>query len=144
MKSDGKRPLAGRTRLADVFVEDILDMSDADILAEFKEAGADPVQKAEAMRALFEKSVLATNKSRLVAARNGVARRRAGLRPIVTIGAEEARRRLKGIMAAVPHEMRLTLAARKEEELSDADVLGMLEDLAELGLFSNDGSGGKR
>ena len=34
--------------------------------------------------------------------------------------------------------MKLTLAARNENELSDADVLGMLQDLEELGIIRPD------
>ena len=42
-------------RLADFLVEDILDASDEDILAEAVEDGEDPEAIAAAVRALFEK-----------------------------------------------------------------------------------------
>ena len=41
-------------------------------------------------------------------------------------------------LAACPPNVRLTLAARNESELSDGDVLGMLQDLEELGLVTPD------
>jgi hypothetical protein len=37
---------------------------------------------------------------------------------------------------------KLTLAARKENEMSDTDVLGMLDDLRELGVLPEDGGNG--
>jgi hypothetical protein len=40
--------------------------------------------------------------------------------------------------------VRLTLAARNEYELSEADVLGMLLDLEELGIVAPEDSSGSR
>jgi hypothetical protein len=37
--------------------------------------------------------------------------------------------------------VKLTLAARNENELSDVDVLGMLQDLEELGIVARDDEG---
>jgi hypothetical protein len=47
---------------------------------------------------------------------------------------ENVRERLRRTLASCPPNVKLTLAARNENELSDADVLGMLEDLEELGI----------
>lgn len=41
-----------------------------------------------------------------------------------------------------PPDIKLTLAARNENELSDADVQGMLQDLEELGLVVSDEQSG--
>ena len=49
-----------------------------------------------------------------------------------------ARERLRRVLASCPPDMKLTLAARNENELSDADVLGMLQDLEELGIIRPD------
>ena len=65
-------------RLAAALVDDVLTTSDAEILAEFRADGGDPDQHAAEMRALFERSVLASNKSKLQAARAGVARAQGG------------------------------------------------------------------
>ena len=55
----------------------------------------------------------------------------------------KARERLHGVLTTLPEAQRLTLAARKESELSDADVVGLLEDLRELGVaFPDDGTDG--
>ena len=59
-------------RLVEVLVEDVLDASDEEILAEFTETRGDPAKNSAEMRALFKKSVLKANKDRLRAARVAV------------------------------------------------------------------------
>jgi hypothetical protein len=124
-------------RLNDALVDDILNASDEDILAEFTEEGGDPERNAEEMRALFEKSVLTTNKGRMVAAKAGAAADRKAARQASAgaIDIADARARLRAIINHPDVPSDLTLAARKEDELSDVDILGMLEDLAELGIM---------
>ena len=128
-------------RLAAALVDDVLATSDAEILAEFRADGGDPDQHAAEMRALFERSVLASNKSKLQAARAGVARAKASALSSALVDMTKARERLHGVLKTLPEAQRLTLAARKESELSDADVVGLLEDLRELGVaFPDDGT----
>ncbi|MEL6216988.1 MAG: hypothetical protein AAFR79_00760 [Pseudomonadota bacterium] len=123
-------------RLADALVEDILDASDEDILTEFTEDGGDAKEHGDAMRKSFENRLLAANKARMAAAKAGVAAaRRAqseGLTAQIDLTAARVWLSRLGERPDVPEG--LTLAARKEDELSDADIRGMLEDLAELGL----------
>lgn len=128
-------------RLEDALVNDVLNASDEDIIAEMKEEGIDPEQHAAQMRERFAAVVLQANKQRLLAAREAVApaRSRPFAAPAGPVDMAEARRRLRSVMASQP----LTLAARKEKEteMSDADVLGLLEDLRELGLLPPDKAG---
>lgn len=126
-------------RLADALVDDILNTSDEDILAELKEEGINPDHHAADMRARFDKVVMAANKAKLMAAKAAVAADR-GRKPGSTstpIDMTEARRRLRDTMASQP----MTLAARSETEMTDSDVLGMLEDLKELGVVPPDDEG---
>lgn len=136
------RPLA---RLADSLAEDIFNVSDEQILAEFREDGGDPDQNAVEMRVLFEKSLLTVNKARMASAKAGAATSRHVPKEqtanIVNIA--DARTRLRTVLARADTIPGLTLAARKENELSDADVLGMLEELAELGLLEDNDDAGK-
>jgi hypothetical protein len=130
-------------RLATALVDDVLTTSDAEILAEFREDGGDPDQHAAEMRSLFERSVLASNKSRLKAAKAGVARAKASTLSSTPVDMTKARELLHGVLKVLPEAQRLTLAARKESELSDSDVVGLLEDLRELGVaFPDDGTDG--
>jgi hypothetical protein len=60
------------------------------------------------------------------------------------VSMEDARGRLRRLVASCPPDLKLTLAARNEDELSDADVLGMLQDFEELGIVPpGDESGGR-
>lgn len=125
-------------RLADAFVEDMLNASDEDIFAEAREDHADPAAAAAHARMLFERAVTHVGKSKLAAAKAALARR--PLSAIVTrLDPMEARRRLANVLTRDPDTARkLTLAARKGQGLSDNDVQGMLEDLAELGISPDD------
>lgn len=124
--------------LADAFVEDILNMSDEEILREFQEEGGDPERNREEVLKHLERAALSANKSRMVAAKAGAsARTRAShrtSRKIVDITL--ARARLRSIIERSQSDSKVTLAARNEDELSDEDVLSILEDLEELDSMS--------
>jgi hypothetical protein len=147
MTRKGERERVALDRLADVFVDDILSTPDGDILAEFKETHGDPDHNAVEMRALFERTVLISNKKRLAAAKAGAAesRRRSIVSLVRPIDIRSARARLRAVLNTPGLPQDLTLAARKENELSDHDILSMLEDLQELGILPpDDDQGGKR
>lgn len=129
----GRNPLIC---LADSLADDIMKASDEDILEEFRETSGDPVSHAAEMRAFVEKAIIAANKSRLIAARAGVAAERKPLRSFtLPVDIAEARRRLRSIGKIPNVQQPVTLAARNETELSDADVLAMYEDMVELGVL---------
>lgn len=138
MTGKGDKERIALSRLANALTDDILSASDDDILAELREAGEDPARNADDMRGLFEKTVLLANKKRLNAAKAGAASVRevfpAPVSSAADIGA--ARARLRQIIEAPCGTHKVTLAARKESEMSDSDVLGMLDDLVELGILS--------
>ena len=137
---------AALDRLTDVLVEDMLNAPDEEVLAEFAEEGGDAVQNAGRMRDLFEECLLAANKRRMRDAKAGVAAaRNARIKPVPpSIDISEARAQLRALIEGPDVPAGLTLAARNEEELSDSDVLGMLEDLAELGIIPPKRSEGER
>jgi hypothetical protein len=128
-------------RLADVLIEDVLAASDEEILAEFAETHGDPAKNSAEMRALFEESLLKANKDRLRAAKAGLAASRAPAAAAKVVSMANVRERLRRALASCPPDVKLTLAARNEDELSDADVLGMLQDLEELGVITPDDDG---
>ena len=124
-------------RLANAFVEDVLNASDEDIMAEAREDHLDPATAAAHARALFEKAAATAGKGRLAAARSALSQ---GRRPatVTRLDAAESRRRLQQALTRDPDlARRLTLAARKDQGqgLSDNDVRGLLEDLTELGIM---------
>lgn len=125
-------------RLADALVDDILCASDEDILTEFRAAGGDPDRHAAEMRALFERSVVAANKSRMLAAKAGAARAHSAMMPSAApIDIAKARQLLRQVLDRPAASASLTMAARKESELSDADILGLLDDLRALGVLGS-------
>lgn len=123
-------------RLVDFLVEDALNASDEDILAEAREAGIEPESDAARLRALFERTVLDANKRRLLAAKAAVrADKSVPGRRATVLDIQEARRRLELLLEQRNTALPITMAARKESELSDADVMSMVHDLEELGLL---------
>ena len=120
--------------LRQAMAEDIMAASDEEILTQFAEDAGSPEENAARMRTLFEKSILLANKGRLQAAKAGAAAGRVSS-PVDAIPIGEARARLRLVLDAHAHDKSFALAARKESELSDADVLDMLEAMRELGLL---------
>lgn len=129
----GRNPLV---HLADSLTDDIMKASDEEVLAEFCETGGDPAAYAAEMRLFVEKSIITANKGRLAAAKAGIFSDRKLLRPMTPlIDIAEARKRLRSIGKTLNVQHPVTLAARSETELSDADVLAMYEDMVELGVL---------
>jgi hypothetical protein len=126
-----RKPLHG---LRQAMADDIMETSDEDMLAQFADDFGPPEANAARMGALFEKTILLANKGRLRAARAGAAASKiSSATTPIPIG--EARARLRQALDAHAQDKTFTLAARKESELSDADVLDMLEAMRELGLL---------
>jgi hypothetical protein len=135
----GDKERAALDRLADFLVEDIFDVSDEEILAEFEAShGSLAVNTAE-MRELFDRSLLISSKKRLAAAKAGLieSRRRRAAVKSGSLDVQKARTYLRAIVDAPGLPQKITLAARKESELSDSDIFGLIEDLQELGILSS-------
>lgn len=129
-------------RLADALTEDTLNMSDEEVLAEVKEDSFDADRYAADMCERFKKELIVSNKKRLFEAKAGVASMRgAGAGSASVTNIATARVRLHTLLNNPELARTLTLAARNEGELSDADVLSMLDDLRELGVFPSEGNG---
>lgn len=122
-------------RLADALVDDILNASPEEILAEFQEDHGGAEHHVTEMRALVEKGVAKANKGLLAAAKAGAASHRTqSNKPTAPIDITEARR----LMSTLTPAQKLTLAARKESEQSDDDLRSMIDDLRELGVLPPD------
>jgi hypothetical protein len=125
-------------RVADALVDDILNKSDEDILAEMYEEGINPDRYAAEMRERFENIVMHANKAKLAAAKAAVSSDQARVPRSTSapVDMAESRRRLQNTLAS--SQQQLTLAARNETEMTDSDVLSMLDDLRELGVIPPD------
>lgn len=135
MKKPSKSPEM-LLRLADALVEDVLSATDEEILRDAAETYGDPSGEIGKAKAIFEKARMAAGKRRLKAAQDALrSEKKAGAKVLPLDGAA-ARRKLNNILRNHPEAgAEFTLAARKGQELSDEDVMGMLEDLRELGVF---------
>jgi len=129
MKGDDRAAL---DRLVDALLEDILLATDNEILAEIEEDGEGPVLQSQMA---YSQALQQVGKERLEKAKAEMAASRDRKFKVVDLDPTAARKRLLQILASDP-SARLTLAARKAEDLSDADVLGILSDLAELGILN--------
>jgi hypothetical protein len=129
-------------RVAEKLAEDVLNATDAEILAEAEEDGRDIAAEAASSRAIFVKALAAQGKRRMAAARAAIDARSATSAPTARrLSPEQARQLLARALRDAPETSdKLTMAARKGQDLSDADVYGMLDDLVDLGLLptSND------
>ena len=139
MTGDQRNQRNALARLADALVDDILNASDEEVLAEAEEDGIDPAKFAGHLREVFERAATEACKAKLATARRGATNaRRTGAR-IVRIDPADARRRYDAMIAQDPElTKKLTLAARKGEGQSERDIDSTIEDLAELGAFDEE------
>ena len=123
-------------RLAKSLVDDILSMTDEELLAEAKADGENPKEIAQATRNIFDRAVTSCGKTRLAVAKRAVLGDRQRISSVVRLDPSTARQKLEEVLTQHPEtRSKLTLAARKGEGLSDEDVFGMLKDLEELGVI---------
>lgn len=142
MTGKERNPSEELERLADALVEDILNTTDQEILDEAREDYGNAKAGADEVRALFQLAKTKMAKGRLEAAKKGLtAHRSKEMGKVLPFEMTKARQ-LVARFAANDSELqgRLTMAARKGEELSDQDIQGIIEDMIELGILSKDGS----
>lgn len=128
---------AALERLTEALVEDILATSEAEILSEAMDDGVDPVAETARLKALYKSLSAELGKTRLAAAKAAAQADRSSSpsRKLTRLDPVAARARLQSILEHDPDtKAKLTIAARKGEGLSDADVQSMLEELEELGI----------
>lgn len=129
-------------RLADELVSDVISTSDADILSEASEDYGSPEVADGHVRGILKSAQQLVAKQRLVAAREAVNEYKESEKcaKVISLDPVRARRALEKTLLAHPESTReLTIAARKgSSALSNSDVLSMLEDLCDLGLFDPD------
>ena len=143
MTGGQKKERSALDRLADALVDDILNASDEDILAEAAEDGIDPAQLATDMRDLFARTEMETGKAKLAVAKRAAADSQQSGSTVIKIDRSETRRRYDAMIAR-DHNLteKLTLAARKgkDQDQSESDIDSAIEDLTELGAFEEEGN----
>lgn len=123
-------------RLAASLVDDILNMTDEEMLAEVVADGEDPKRIAQETKDIFERAITTCGKARLAAARKSIRSDRQKDSRVLQPNPNAARQKLEKILKQHPETLsKLTLAVINGEGLSDSDVFSMLEDLEELGVI---------
>ena len=140
--SDKPRPSDELERIEDALVESLLDAAGEDVRKEVAASGSDP-------DALIAKVDEAIASARSHSARERLERARAELSAWRTksgpspLEREAARTRFERLRSGdFDPDAKMTMAARKGEGLSDSDVEGVVDDLAELDKLERDRDGG--
>ena len=131
------------SRVLDPLVDDILSLSDEEILAETQEGGGDPALLAAEVGNELAAAMSAVGKKRLAEARaaiNSVSTLRR--HPSITTMSLPDKTRILQQFAANdrPLQNRLTMAARKGDGISEEEIDTVLLDLIELGALDDKGN----
>lgn len=125
--------------IMDALAESVAEASDADILAEAREAGEDPAQTADRVRALLKRVAKAHEQKRLREAQKAYEERVQSIqaRPYALPKTPESRRNLFAVvMTRKPeYEALITAQHRDFKDLTDADIQSCLEQLGALGVL---------
>lgn len=134
-KRRNKLPLSVANTLAD----DILNLSDEELLQEAQDEFDDVASVISSARVAINSAILKSNKSRLSAAKAQLEQKRKGTNQnnVLTLTLNDKRALIYQAKESV-HS--LTLAARNEEEMSESDINGVLQDLVDLGVMDENGN----
>ncbi|WP_443971307.1 hypothetical protein [Sphingobium sp. CR28] len=139
--SGEKTPDPTLNRLLDELADDLMNLTDEELLAEFSADGIDLDSEAGAAKVAIEAGMARVGRQRLAAAKVAAARDRTARVLRSPIRAD----RRGGALATFAKgdaklKGRLTIAARKGEGLTDAEIDSVLADLRELGAIDEDGN----
>lgn len=131
-------------RLADTFVQDILELSDEEVIAEAKERFGAPEQEIDRLRGVIDSALLRAPKTKLAEAKASLAtyKKNNHSNNVVVLSMAQKRTLIERFTAKdVELQQKLTLAARKGEGIqTENDIEGMFEDLIELELIDEEGN----
>ncbi len=127
-----KKEATDMEALRDALVENVLSMTDEEILAEAKEDNVDVDADLRRFRTLFEAGNKIAAKAKLKAAQAAVANN--VFSNVTSIDPAKYAKYDAAVRAGKIGTSQLTLAARNGSELSDADRRKIIEDLIELGI----------
>lgn len=129
-------------KISDLFIDDLIATSDADILAE---AAKDVSVKnaGERAKAAYQRALQTSGQNRLQAARRAMELERESAEtslPLRGMDAGKARKILERFAANDPDfGSQITLAARNLQDIPDSEVLSIILDLKRLGALPDDG-----
>lgn len=131
-------------RLADTLVQDILELSDEEVIAEAKERFGAPEQEIDRLRGVIDGALLRASKTKLAEAKTSLVTYKKNIRSnnVVMLSMAQKRTLIERFTAQDAElQQKLTLAARKGEDIqTENDIEGMFEDLIELGIIGEEGN----
>ena len=129
-------------RLTESLVEDILETSDDEVLAEAAEDFDDVDAVVDHAKELIEGAIVEAGKRRMRRAKEAVGdRHQRGGPNVIHLPYEKKREILRRLAAQQPQSIeKITQAARKEGELTGNDLDAMLEALFQLGAIDDQGN----
>lgn len=125
--------------VADLFVEDILELSDEELMKEAQEEYDDIASEISKTRNIINSAVMQSRKSRLTTAKEQLEIKKnvTNKNNISTLNINDKRALINRAKESVDS---LTLAARNEDEMSETDIDGVLQDLIELEVIDENGN----
>lgn len=127
-------------QLLDELTDDLMRLSDAELLAELEADGVDAADEAKAARTAIAAGFARAGRAQLKAARAAVDRER---KARVVGPPVRAERRVEVLMRFAQHDpklrTRLTMAARGGSGITEAEANSILADLRELGAIDDNG-----
>lgn len=131
-------------KLTDALVNDIIELSIEETLAEANEQYANPSEEIDRLRGIMKNAVLSAAKAKLKDAKNQLNAYHTEVKKnnVIHLSINEKRKIIESFTTQDPElTKKLTLAARKGEGIqTENDIEGMFEDMLELGLIDEDGN----
>lgn len=138
----GEGPLSSLDQLADDLLDDLMRLSDAELLKEVEEQGGNPAEAADSTRATIQAAIVQTGKNRMRAARSAI--------EVARVTSEESRRvvRIQDRQSVLDRfanddlglKAKLTMAARQGGHATNDELDSTLADLRELGAIDEEGN----
>lgn len=131
-------------KLTDALINDIIELSDEETIAEAKEQYGNSSEEINRLRGIITNALLSSAKAKLKDTKNQLNTYNTGVKKnnIIQLSMNEKRNLIERFTLQDPElTKKLTLAARKGEGIqTENDIEGMLEDMLELGLIDEDGN----
>lgn len=131
-------------KLTDALINDIIELSDEETIAEAKEQYGNSTEEINRLRGIITNALLSSAKAKLKDTKNQLNTYITGVKKnnIIQLSMNEKRNLIERFtLQDLELTKKLTLAARKGEGIqTENDIEGMLEDMLELGLIDEDGN----
>lgn len=125
--------------IAEILIDDILESSDEEILTDAKKQYGDVDAEIAKTQEKILSAILESKKSKMTAAKEQLSNHKNQLAESNVLSLPFDNKKAI-IEKAKESEISLTLAARNEEEMSESDADGVLQDLIDLGVIDEDGN----